>query len=59
MDHPKFIESNKNEQSIISAYFDGFQIVAVSCIAEFSFPFCCFVFYIKKGPRTVLMKDCP
>ena len=26
------------------AFFDGFQIVAVSFIAEFSFPFCCFVF---------------
>ena len=25
------------------AYFDGFQIVAVSYIAEFSFRFCCFV----------------
>ena len=26
------------------AYFDGFQIVAVSFISEASFPFCCFVF---------------
>ena len=25
------------------AYFDGYQIVAVSFIAEFSFPFCCVV----------------
>ena len=48
MDHPKFIESNKNEQSITSAYFDSFQIVAVSFIAEFSYPFCCFVFDINQ-----------
>ena len=30
------------------AYFDGFQIVAVSFIAEFSFRFCCFVFDVKQ-----------
>ena len=31
---------------ISHAYFDGYQIVAVSFIAEFSFQFCCFVFDI-------------
>ena len=30
------------------AYFDGFQIVAASFIAEFSFRFCCFVFDVKQ-----------
>ena len=29
-------------------YDDSFQIVAVSSIAEFSFPFCCFVFDINQ-----------
>ena len=29
------------------AYFDGFQIVAVPFIAEFSLRFCCFVFCVK------------
>ena len=31
-----------------SAYFGGFQIVAVSFIAEFSYRFCCFVFDVKQ-----------
>ena len=30
------------------AYFDGFQIVAVSFIAEFSFRFCIFVIDVKQ-----------
>ena len=30
------------------AYFDGFEIVPVSFITEFSFPFCCFVFDINQ-----------
>ena len=34
------------------AYFDGFQIVALSFIAEFSFPLCCFVFDINKFRTT-------
>ena len=32
----------------IFAYFDGFHIVAVSFIAEFSFPFCYCFFYINQ-----------
>ena len=32
----------------LGVYFDDFQIVAVSFIAEFSFWFCCFVFYVKQ-----------
>ena len=35
-------------QCDICAYFDGFQIAAVSLIAEFSFRFCCFVFDVKQ-----------
>ena len=31
------------------AYFDGFQIVAASFIAEFTFCFCCFVFDVKQS----------
>ena len=34
--------------AVRSAYFDGFQIVAVSFSAEFSFSFCCFVFDVKQ-----------
>ena len=30
------------------AYFDGFQIIAVSTIAKFSIRFCCFVFNVKQ-----------
>ena len=30
------------------AYFDGFQIIAVPFIAEFSLRFCCFVFGVKQ-----------
>ena len=30
------------------AYFDGFQILAVSTIATFSVRFCCFVFDVKQ-----------
>ena len=33
----------------LGVYFDDFQIVAVSFIAEFSFWFCCFVFYVKQS----------
>ena len=37
-----------NYHGIMRAYFDGFQIAAVSVIAaEFFFPFCCFVFDIN------------
>ena len=30
------------------AYFDGFQIVAVSFIAEVKFRICCFVYVVKQ-----------
>ena len=32
----------------LGVFFDGFQIVPVTFIAEFSFRFCCFVFYVKQ-----------
>ena len=35
------------------AYFDGFQIVGVCFIAEFSFPFCCFVLTRPKKKRRI------
>ena len=37
------------------AYFDGFQIVAVSLIAELSFRFCCFVFDVKQLLKVTLL----
>ena len=49
--------SHKDKYLIISsaavrrAYFDGFQIVAVSFSAEFSFSFCCFVFDVEQRQR--------
>ena len=40
--------SNYEHGVLRRAYFDGFQSVAVSFIAEFSFPLCCFVFDINR-----------
>ena len=40
------------------AYFDGFQIVAVSFMVEFSFRFGCFVFDVKQLLKVKFVEYC-